>query len=190
MPKGQRRDWKAETFGYLQPISDSFVRDGHCYAMCKCSLCGDVKAYFIGNLHSGKSTRCRDCGNKQAGLTKRSRFSHRQRTWMRSLKHRNNIDSRWPTLDAVLATTGPWPNGMVPSAKDRRRQIGPDNWEFRKTARSVTKLANVLEGKSLADWGDALGITRERVRQLIDKHGDIRAVMSHRRAMGLSYVEL
>ena len=50
-------------------IEEAPRRGKYRYMLCRCA-CGRQKEVYLGNLHSGKSTQCKHCGNTKHGLTK------------------------------------------------------------------------------------------------------------------------
>lgn len=66
-------DLNGQTFGrWLVLHRDEGRTGGNSYFVCRCS-CGRQASVHSGNLLSGKSTKCRTCGDETAVVTKRSK---------------------------------------------------------------------------------------------------------------------
>lgn len=70
MPKGTPADLVGQRFGEWTVLGrEGTVAEGIVMWLCVCS-CGNTASVQTGNLTSGKSTRCRSCGNRK-GYNKR-----------------------------------------------------------------------------------------------------------------------
>lgn len=182
--------YRGQRFGRITVISDSFRKNNATYVRGQCD-CGNKSDYYVANLKGGKSTQCRKCGQQRANDAARAKAAAsdsmglaKTRLYHAWLRYRDADDlvEEWKSFRVVHDAIGGDRKGMFLRKKDRRLPLGPNNWEWSETPSRMRTggRADDLDGKTLEDWSQELGITRERVRQLINKHGNIEAAIEHR----------
>ena len=142
--------------------------------------CGYEQVVHFNNLASGLSRQCRSCGAKARTekLRKPGRGTRLYKFWF---SQKRNMCPAWKvSFDAFFADLGDPQPGMIPVRLDTRKPFGPGNWEWGTKTMMHGSRASELEGKTLSYWAAELGLTRERVRQLVNKAGDINAVLVDR----------
>ena len=168
----------SESFYRKMPRSRQPVRS----VMAQCR-CGDVQAYNFFNIARGFSTRCRVCGAKvaQASLGRTGATRHRLHAFW--CLHRSKMCDAWRCDSRLFLAfcDAHAPAGHSPRPLDRRLPMGPDNvtWvvgnkKFR------TKHTDNLEGRLMTEVAADLGVSRQRVFQLLKKYGTLSALMEAR----------
>ena len=149
--------------------------------LCRCK-CGKVKRVTTGNLRSGRSPRCMSCGGKGKHTTHGMSGTWTQRTHA-SLKNTKKLAPEWQKFKDFYAAVGKRPTGTTLIRTDARKPYGPGNGQWGVKAvlsdQQVALLRNTTgvdrcclvaalkqDGFTYKDMADAMGITRQRVRQL------------------------
>lgn len=180
------KDYVGQQFGHIKVVSPSFRKNNSTYAIGECQLCGKSWDFFIGNLKNGYTTKCRECGQKHRTLkaqryldTLGMRETPLYQLWQRNKKF---MCDEWKTFASFYNANGAtYSPGLYFRRPDRTEQFSPTNFTWSPRAqRGKRNIAHLLRGKTLEEWGEILGVTRQRVHQLVQRLGCIENVLSDR----------
>lgn len=196
MTRGVPIDLTGETFGDWTVLKERRKRGprGEVLWVCQCS-CGATGEVPTGNLRAGLSQRCNACRAKRMGERKRTHGAtndkSRQSLYRLWLKYKTDFAPEWQDFLIFEKDVQPRTAKCV-DRPDNTKPFGPDNFRW---ARGFPK-AGVFETVAgttlkLSDWAAALGLSRERVRQMVASHGTLQAALERRaKRMGVTVQEV
>ncbi len=183
MTQSRILDLQGQQFGRLTVIAFAGVRNcgmasQHTSWTCRCE-CGSVYDYAMGNLRSGATTQCRECGLRtaQKGATKHGKARTPIYTAWDRWKRLLWLCPEWQTFEVFYAAVGNPPDGKWLCRPDPSKPLGPSNavWltaKERKRMHLDLKIDEyvTLTGEPKQKVAERFGrITRERQRQLLQK---------------------
>lgn len=179
-----------QRYGSLLVTSEPFHRWSEAegqnkrYVTCECD-CGDIRAYHLNNVTSGYSTRCKKCANRRVAEANRTHGMYATRTYKiwGNLRHRRwGAVPQWADFDAFLKDIGgPIPDGQFLNVLDARKPIGPGNYELSSRRENHSKkYAERLSGIPATKVAKLLGVSRQRVFQLLKRYGDLKTILESR----------
>ena len=131
---------------------------------CECE-CGSVRDYRIGNLRSGRSTQCKECGRKRAianlrkhGQSKTPAYA----TWNQA-KVAGTLCRMWMQFVAFYRDMGDRPVGKYLRRKNTSRLHSPNNsyWGDKQQNPPQRLVAYAGRTMGLSEWARELGIHRQ-----------------------------
>lgn len=178
-------EWKVIAFGGKQ-----FSKQGsRSEWICQCE-CGSYSLVSTGNLASGASTRCVDCGNvnfcaKTHGLSRTPIYSK----W-HGLKqnHKTEICKRWLDFQKFYEDVGDPPTPKYHLIRKKKSQLlGPKNfkWVTRsemmcQTSPRARLLTVGKQTMCMSRWARQIGISNEGLRLRLKRHTVEDAVLSEK----------
>lgn len=187
MPKGQRLQLTSKRFGKWLVIGEAKREPGDLRKWrCRCD-CGTETEIPTGNLRSGMSTQCKGCAMRN--IVKKHVTTHGMagtKTYLAYTYFKKRGKDPWGSFEAFFEDVDHPPGAGTwhVAEKDINKPLGPGNAVWKKGRKpKVYKAQDVLgERKSQAEWGKTLGISRERVRQLVAEFGNLEAAILDRAA--------
>lgn len=161
---------------------------------CVCS-CGKTQTVCTSNLEGGRSTRCRGCGRKRAAATCiRLGIYHGEAgtflygVWVRV---KSDCEARWADYRTFKTDVLPQTDKRLVK-RDASKPFGPGNFCWSSYRIPESDLI-AIGGKAMTarGWANYLGLSHQRIYQLISKYGSLEAAMAARSvAANLSIEEL
>lgn len=191
--KNARLDLTGQTFGEWTVLrkSDKTHPKGVKFWVCQCS-CGAISEIPTGNLRAGNSTRCQKCAHKKAGDAKRL-YPDSDCPFLRIWRARVRKDcvSAWKDFATFKRDVEPKMARKFIRV-DPEKPFGPENFRWVNGYLRSRRMETVQGvSRHLAAWADALGLTRERVRQLVESYGSLEAALEKRaEVLGCSLEEI
>lgn len=165
-----------DTFGCVTVIAEAEPTKNNPRVMGHCNRCNSERIFFIQHIRMRPPKKCLDCPDRSQSTDVR-----KASLYWRQLRRRRQIVESWSRAD-FIAAVGVSPKGKPYIVRPNPSQLfSPDNWRWAGRWEGVPNRRADLHGKRLRDWAEEFGITKERVRQLLNKHGTIEAVINHRR---------
>lgn len=153
---------------------------------CECD-CGNRSFVPLGNLRSGMSKGCIECGRKN--LHKITHGQSRNPTqaytsWCRA-KNNGKHPRGWKTFEEFLEVMGDCPEGETLIKKDPYRAWSTRNamWgtsKQRKRRSRKPKIRVLNFNLSQADWARKLGVSRQFIAHVINRTGCLEGYMKER----------
>lgn len=179
-----------QRYGSLLVTSEPFHRWSEAegqnkrFVTCECE-CGDVRAYHLNNITNGYSTRCKKCANRRVADASRTHGLHATRTyriWYRLRSRKCGTVPQWDNFEVFLSDVGGQiPDGQFLNTIDARKPIGPGNYEISGSREGNSKkCAEKLAGIPSAQVAKLLGVSRQRVFQLLKRYGDLKNILESR----------
>lgn len=173
MPKGKPLDLVGKRFGawtVLEKLKPG--KSGQSEWKCKCD-CGTVSRIPTGNLRSGASKGCMECGRKKSRESCTTHGESRTPLWAKWVS-RIKMDCVPEWLDYLTFKRDVMPKTARCLMKiDESEPFGPDNFIWTDVVNE--RLFESVDGEtaSRTAWSRRLGITKERVRQLVSSYGTL-----------------
>ncbi len=169
-------------FGALECISERWYEKRETYTitnvMCRCD-CGNTHRYRWSNLISSRSTACKKCGYAKHMTHGASRTS--AHNYFLKFRKENKLCDEWQNFK----TFNDWKKKNIGDKKlyvrpaDPTKPMGPSNFKLEKTATKL-KREKYLCYMTMREWASLLGISYQRVSQLVKCYGSIEEVLRNR----------
>ena len=170
MPKGKPINLVGHKYGKWTVFAKATEIYGTGSSMwwCKCQ-CGKVQKLPIGNLRAGLSKQCRACAGKQ----KRNPYKRHPLYKLWYIRIEPDCIKPWLDFETWLEDVEPR-TGKNALKLNVSKPYGPSNFEW---ADCTTKLGDRIQIGLLRltkqQWADKLGLSKQRVYQLIHKFGSL-----------------
>lgn len=176
--RGRAIDLTGQAFGKWKVLRRHDERSprGAVSWVCKCE-CGTLGKIPTGNLRGGRSTQCKRCGTPEKNENATSRHPLYQ-TWSTRVKH--DCVKSWNDFYTFVADVEP------KEAKSLRKRnpskpFGPQNFMWSDNLTNIEDEEFVCGiHKTRRQWAKSLGISKQRIYQLIAEWGSLEDALRER----------
>ena len=185
VPASIRNNLIGDQYGRLKVINFAGYRDKAIMWECRCE-CGDISTYYRANLRSGTSSQCWQCGRNQFAKQSTKHGMNRTpeyRAWER-VRRSEMCCRAWANFQTFYDDVGDKPSAdhfLV--RRNPKRNWSPSNavWVLKTEMNKVNGKAQMVrykgQTKSLAEWADEIGITRQSLRGRLQRGWTMKQAM-------------
>ena len=177
-------DLTGHKYGKLTVIKFAGQKKGANTWLCHCE-CGSTYTYYGSNLRGGYSKQCVDCGLECLWKSRITHGKSKTRIYIIWNHHQENktLCKEWMNFRTFYEDIGDPPGEDRYFCRyNRKEPYSPKNYYWGATKQN--KMGRLFTYKdttlNMSEWGEQLGISRERVRQLIYKFGSIENILEYR----------